>query len=339
MDRDNRWDRTERAWRAMVLGEGAQCGECPGGHRAAYAAGRTTSSSPTVIAGAEPIGTATGDLFQLPQGPPAPDGLRLLAARTSTASTGAAPPAAVTCMMEYDPWLGLPFAFDHEAPKVTLGKILATRHPQFHCAETEKYAHVTFFFNGGRDEPYPGEERLLIPSPKVATYDLKPEMSAPAVADAVIRRCEPLRLHRGQLRQRGHGGPHGGARGGDRGGGGAGPGGGPGAGRGGGVGYSVILSADHGNCDEMVDPVTGEPHTQHTTYPVPCLVVDEVPWRLSTGGGIKDLAPTVLSLMGLPWIMGLGPSIHRGDGQRLWGDQRRALPIGSGSESTQGHLR
>jgi 2,3-bisphosphoglycerate-independent phosphoglycerate mutase len=65
-------------------------------------------------------------------------------------------------------------------------------------------------------------------------------------------------------------------------------------------GYSVILSADHGNCDEMVDPVTGEPHTQHTLYPVPCLVVDEVPWRLSVGGGIKDLAPTVLALMGLP---------------------------------------
>ena len=65
-------------------------------------------------------------------------------------------------------------------------------------------------------------------------------------------------------------------------------------------GYSVILSADHGNCDEMVDPLTGDPHTQHTTYPVPCLIVDEVPWRLSTNGGIKDLAPTVLSLMGLP---------------------------------------
>jgi len=71
-------------------------------------------------------------------------------------------------------------------------------------------------------------------------------------------------------------------------------------------GYSVILSADHGNCDEMVDPLTGDPHTQHTTYPVPCLIVDEVPWRLSTNGGIRDLAPTVLSLMGLP----IPPEMH-----------------------------
>ena len=211
--------------------------------------------------------------------------------------------ARVTCMMEYDPWLGLPFAFDHDTPKVTLGAILSDNGlPQFHAAETEKYAHVTFFFNGGRDDPFPGEERLLIPSPKVATYDLKPEMSAPelaaaliqtiearsfpfivvnfangdmvghtAVRSAVIEAVEVLDREVGKVLDAAVA-----------------------------QGYSVILSADHGNCDEMIDPVTGDPHTQHTTYPVPCLIVDEVPWRLSAGGGIKDLAPTVLALMGLP---------------------------------------
>jgi 2,3-bisphosphoglycerate-independent phosphoglycerate mutase len=206
-------------------------------------------------------------------------------------------------MMEYDQWLTLPFAFDHETPGITLGQIFCGAGiPQFHCAETEKYAHVTFFFNGGRSEPFPGEERVLIPSPKVATYDLKPEMSAPEVAtavvealrsqafpfvvvnfangdmvghtavrEAVIRAVEVLDREVGRVLDAAVE-----------------------------EGYSVILTADHGNCDEMVNPVTGGPHTQHTLYPVPCLVVDEMPWRLAIGAGIDRIAPTVLGLMGLP---------------------------------------
>ena len=142
----------------------------------------------------------------------------------------------------------------------------------------------------------------MIPSPKVPTYDLQPQMSAPELADAVVEtlksRAFPFMLvnfangdmvgHTAvreavieavEVLDREVGRVLDAAVA---------------------CGYSVILSADHGNCDEMVDPVTGDPHTQHTTYPVPCLVVDEVPWRLSVSGGIRDLAPTVLSLMGLP---------------------------------------
>jgi 2,3-bisphosphoglycerate-independent phosphoglycerate mutase len=173
---------------------------------------------------------------------------------------------------------------------------------QFHCAETEKYAHVTYFFNGGREDPFPGEDREIIPSPQVATYDLKPEMSAPQVADRIIAALESgdyafvlvnfangdmvghtakipailravetldLQFHRvlQVARQQG---------------------------------FKVILTADHGNCDEMVDPITGEPHTQHTVYPVPMLLIGEPDARLGIGRGTADIAPTILELMGLP---------------------------------------
>jgi len=183
-----------------------------------------------------------------------------------------------------------------------LGSIVSQAgYRQFHCAETEKYPHVTFFFNGGREHKFPGEDRKMIPSPDVSTYDLKPEMNAKdvadamidalkskeygflvvnfangdmvghtAVRDAVIKAVETLDQEVGRVLD---------------------------------VaveeGYSVILTADHGNCDEMVDPITGEPHTQHTIYPVPCLIIDEVPWRLATGGNLSAIAPTLLQLMGI----------------------------------------
>jgi 2,3-bisphosphoglycerate-independent phosphoglycerate mutase len=305
MDRDNRWDRTEMAWRAMVDGEGRQAETVQDAIEAAYAAGEDDEFiRPTVIAGAEPI--RDGDQVihinfrkdrprQLVSAFYQPDFDKFDRRGVTQVK--------VTGMMEYDPWFGLPFAFDHDMPKTTLGQILSNDGiPQFHCAETEKYAHVTFFFNGGRGDPFPGEERALIPSPKVATYDLQPEMSAPEVADtiiealrsgafpfivvnfangdmvghtavreAVIAAVETLDREVGRVLDTAVE-----------------------------CGYSVILTADHGNCDEMVDPVTGEPHTQHTVYPVPCLIIDEVPWRLAVGGGIKDIAPTVLHLMGIP---------------------------------------
>jgi 2,3-bisphosphoglycerate-independent phosphoglycerate mutase len=211
-------------------------------------------------------------------------------------------PITVTCMTQYDPKFLSPIAFPPERPKVTLGGILSQAgYRQFHCAETEKYPHVTFFFNGGREHRFPGEERNMIPSPDVSTYDLMPEMSAEAVADEMIN---ALRSHEyGFLVVNFANGDmvgHTAVR--DS------------------VlkavetldqqvsrvvdcaveeGYSVILTADHGNCDEMVDPVTGEPQTQHTIYPVPCLVIDEVPWRLSTGENLSAIAPTLLQLMGI----------------------------------------
>ena len=161
---------------------------------------------------------------------------------------------------------------------------------------------MTYFFNGGRTQPYAGENQLLIPSPNVATYDLKPSMSAKEVADAVvaaiskgrfafivvnfangdmvghtakphaiIEAVETLDAEVSRVLESAET-----------------------------AGYSVVLTADHGNCEEMIDPFTGEPHTQHTTYPVPCLIVDEENWQLSSQGGLANIAPTVLQLMGLP---------------------------------------
>ncbi|HFE38945.1 MAG TPA: 2,3-bisphosphoglycerate-independent phosphoglycerate mutase, partial [Gammaproteobacteria bacterium] len=170
-----------------------------------------------------------------------------------------------------------------------------------HCAETEKYAHVTFFFNGGREKPLPGEERQMIPSPNVETYDLAPDMAAKEVTDELIQSIESQRygfiivnyangdlvghtanrkailqaletldfevdrLLKSAIKHE----------------------------------YSVLLTADHGNCDEMVNPETGEPHTQHTTYPVPCMIIDKENRALASDAGLSNVAPTILQLMGL----------------------------------------
>jgi 2,3-bisphosphoglycerate-independent phosphoglycerate mutase len=187
-------------------------------------------------------------------------------------------------------------------PVTTLGSVVSDAGlRQMHCAETEKFAHVTFFFNGGREAPYPGEDRKLLPSPRVATYDLQPQMSAAEVADeviaavqcgdygfivvnfangdmvghtavveAIIEAVEVLDREVGRvldvaLENR----------------------------------FSVLLTADHGNCDEMVDPQTGKPHTQHSNHPVPCLVIDDGVKSLREGGNLSAIAPTVLQLMGL----------------------------------------
>ncbi len=305
MDRDNRWERTELAWRALVDGEGRAADSAREAIEAAYAAGEDDEFiRPTVIRGGERI--QNGDQVihcNFRKDRPRQMVAALVQSDFNHFDRRGMTGAQVTCMMEYDRRFGLPVAFDHDQPKTTLGQVLSEQgYAQFHCAETEKYAHVTFFFNGGRDEPFPGEDRALIPSPKVATYDLQPEMSAPAVADqvvaalqrqvypfivvnfangdmvghtavreAVIAAVEALDREAGRVIDAAVA-----------------------------AGYSVILTADHGNCDEMVDPVTGAPHTQHTLYPVPCLIIDAVPWRLSIGGGLKDIAPTVLTLMGLP---------------------------------------
>jgi 2,3-bisphosphoglycerate-independent phosphoglycerate mutase len=305
MDRDRRWERTEMAWRALVEGEGRRASSAREAIEQAYASDEDDEFiRPTVIEGGERI--AGGDsviFFNFRKDRPRQTVAALFQPEFDHFDRGVFTPAEVTCMMEYDQLFGLPFAFDHETPSVTVGKVLADAGiPQFHCAETEKYAHVTFFFNGGRSEPLPGEERVLIPSPQVATYDLQPQMSAPEVADAVvealrsrvfpfvvvnfangdmvghtavresvIEAVEVLDKEVGRVMDVAME-----------------------------EGYSIVLTADHGNCDEMVDPITGDPHTQHTVYPVPCLIVDEMPWRLAVGGGIDRIAATVLSLMGLP---------------------------------------
>ena len=170
-------------------------------------------------------------------------------------------------------------------------------------AETEKYAHVTYFFNGGVEKPFPGEERILVPSPKVATYDLKPEMSAAGVAEAVVQAInkgdfDAIIMNFANADMVGHSGkleaaikacetvdeclgrifqalrPRGGA---------------------------WIITADHGNAETMIDPVTGGPHTYHTTNPVPfILITEDGRTRLQTGGSLRDVAPTLLGVLGVP---------------------------------------
>ncbi len=304
MDRDKRWDRTEAAWQAIALASGRRAEDARTTIENAYDAGETDEFiQPTVLPDANPIKTDDAVVFCNFR----KDRTRQLTAALSKADfndfeRGDFQPVIVTCMTNYDNYFDLPYAFAEERPETTLAETL--HHAgltQFHCAETEKYAHVTYFFNGGVGEAYPGEERLIVPSPKVQTYDEAPEMSAAAVADAVIDGMQKFHYNfivvnfaNGDMvghtakreaviaavealdREVGR------------------------------VldcavesGYSVILTADHGNCEQLVDPVTGKPHTQHTENPVPCLIIDQVEWVLAPGGGLKDVAPTVLQLIGL----------------------------------------
>lgn len=303
MDRDRRWDRTERAWRAILLGKGRRVATARAAIETAYAAGEGDEFiHPSIVNGY--AGYQDGDeliSFNFRKDRPRQIVAALAEPGFDGFDRGQSYLVRATCMMRYDRDSQLPVAFTPESPAITLAQWLSDRGiPQFHCAETEKYAHVTFFFNGGRQDPLPGEDHRLIPSPQVATYDLKPEMSAPAVADAVIEAIRSERYgfivvnfangdmvgHTGDLRaairaiealdhEVGRVADAAMAR-----------------------DYSMLLTADHGNSDLMVDPETDEPHTQHTTNPVPLLVADAQRWVMRADGGLADIAPTVLHLMG-----------------------------------------
>ncbi len=305
MDRDNRWDRTRAAFDALVNGVGRQARDATAAVDAAYDAGEGDEFiKPTLLDNATTIQRNDAVIFfNFRKDRPRQLTAALTKKEFSEFDRGSFIPVTVTCMTQYDKWFDLPYAFERERPSTTLGEIISKAGlKQFHCAETEKYPHVTYFFNGGRGDAFPGEDRAIIDSPKVATYDLQPEMSASKVADAVI---DALRSHQYAFTvvnfangdMVGHTAvrdaviktvevlDHEVGR----------------------VldiavelGVSVLLTADHGNCEEMVDPVTGEPHTQHTVYPVPCLLIDQVPWQLSVGAGLSSIAPAALQLMGLP---------------------------------------
>lgn len=304
MDRDNHWDRIELAWRAIVHGKGEHAYSVETILRSAYACGDTDEFiRPTLT----PLWQAPADgdpmiSFNFRKDRPR----QIIKALGSQAFTGFdrgnAPQFHITTMMPYDNSGEMAFAYESERPANTIGNILSELGMrQLHCAETEKYPHVTYFFNGGRFDPYIGETQILIPSPNVATYDLKPSMNASKVADTVVRAIESgeyglivVNFANGDMvghtakpdavieavetldREAGRVLDAAIAN-----------------------GYSAILTADHGNCEELVDPITGEPHTQHTLYPVPCLVVDEEAWQLSCRGGLANVAPTLLQLMGI----------------------------------------
>ena len=311
MDRDHRWDRTALAFNAITKGQGRQIEDVKEAILECYENNETDEFiTPLITPYFDPFEEDDEVIFfNFRRDRPRQMVSALFKQEFEEFDRGDFVPVNVTTMTEYDGWYKIPFAFTQDRPKNTLAETVSHAGlTQFHCAETEKYAHVTFFLNGGRGDLFPGEKHQIIDSPDVATYDLKPEMSAhqvantviealqsepgyplivvnfangdmvghTAVREAVIKAVETLDIEVGRVLDAAV----------DK-------------------GYSVILTADHGNCDEMVDPISGEPHTQHTVYPVPCLVIDETHWQLSIGAGLANIAPTVLQLMGLPQPEGM----------------------------------
>ena len=308
MDRDNRWERVSRAFDAMVSAKGEAAPDALRAVETSYAKGETDEFiAPTVIA--DYTGAKAGDgLFCLNfRADRAREILQSLGDPSFAGfDTGARPAwAAMLGMVDYSKAHNayMTTCYPKQELVNTLGEWVAAQgRTQFRLAETEKYPHVTFFLNGGKEAPAPGEDRFMPLSPKVATYDLQPEMSEPEVAaqfvgaiekgydlivvnfanpdmvghtgsiPAAIAACEAVDDGLGKalaaLEK---------------------------------MGGAMIVTADHGNCELMVDPVTGGPHTAHTTNLVPVILVGgPVGAALRESGRLADLAPTVLALMGLP---------------------------------------
>lgn len=311
MDRDNRWERVEKAYNAMVLGEGASSNSSGEALSASYAAGVTDEFMlPTVVsAGGKPVGTVQdGDgiiCFNF-RSDRAREITRALTFKEFDGFKRQRVPqlASYVCMTEYDATFGLPIAYAQQGLTNILGGVLAEAGlKQLRIAETEKYAHVTFFFNGGVETPFPGEDRALIPSPKeVATYDQKPEMSAYLVTEELIKRLEQdlydvVILNFANCDMVGHTGIL------------------PAAIKAveavdicagkvvekvrqlGGI---VLITADHGNAEQMADE-HGEPYTAHTCNPVWLILVDDQRKDvvLKEGGKLADIAPTMLAALGI----------------------------------------
>jgi 2,3-bisphosphoglycerate-independent phosphoglycerate mutase len=313
MDRDRRWDRTARAYQTLVLGWAAPDGQTAASPREAieraYDAGTGDEFVPP---------TAVGDFAGMADG----DGLlmtnfradrvrQLLRALLEPAFDGFPRDktvnfAAALGMVSYAEDLDrlMPALLPCLELHATLGEVVAQAGlAQLRIAETEKYAHVTFFFNGGREAEFDGEERVLVPSPQVATYDLQPEMSAPELTDrlceavasgrfdlivvnyangdmvghtgnlaAAIRAVETVDACLGRLAEAVSA-----------------------------AGGCLLITSDHGNVEQMDDPVTGQPHTAHTMNPVPVVLVNAPAWVTGLSNGrLADVAPTLLQLMNLP---------------------------------------
>jgi 2,3-bisphosphoglycerate-independent phosphoglycerate mutase len=305
MDRDKRWERVRRAWDAIVEAKG-DAPDALAALQAAYARGENDEFvAPTAIAGAQPMRDGDAVVFMNFR---ADRARQLSAAFVSPAfdgfGDGVRRPvlSRYVCLTEYDATLPAPVAFAPDNLANTLGEVLGAHGlTQLRIAETEKYAHVTFFLSGGREAPYPGEERILVPSPKVATYDLQPEMSAPEVCAKLVEAVNDERFdvvicnfanpdmvgHTGVLSaaitavetvDRAVGEIVAAVRA---------------------KGGELLVTADHGNCEMMRDPETGEPHTSHTVGPVDLVYVGSRDARLRTCGALRDLAPTILDLVGI----------------------------------------
>ena len=310
MDRDNRWDRVEKAYRAIAFGEGIQA-ECP------YDAVKASYEQevydefvvPTVIMrDGKPTATVNdGDsiIFLNFRPDRAREITRAFCADEFDGfDRGERKKVTYICFTEYDVTIpNKEVAFNKVEIKNTFGEFLASKGlKQARIAETEKYAHVTFFFNGGVEAPNPGEDRILVNSPKVATYDLKPEMSAYEVCDKLVEaiksdKYDVIIINFANPDMVGHTGVESAAikavEAVDT-----------------CVGRTVealkevdgqmILCADHGNCEQLVDYTTGVPFTAHTTNPVPFILINYDPaYTLKEGGCLADLAPTLIDMMGL----------------------------------------
>lgn len=308
MDRDKRWERLRRAYEALVLGSPQTTEDPAGALRNSYARGINDEFvEPFSVAGPDgkPRGTVRADDVLIFFNFRADRMRQIVAAFTQSEFNGfqreVFPHTKVFCFTEYDENFHLPVAFPTTHFTQILGELFA-RHglKNLRIAETEKYAHVTYFFNGGEEKEFPGERRVLVPSPKVPTYDLKPEMSAPLVTDRLLEELDKKDLdvvivnfanadmvgHSGRLeptiaavetvdgclgrigarilRERG----------------------------------TMLVTADHGNAELMFDEARNEPHTAHTTNPVPFILVSsQYSGSLRPGGTLEDIAPTMLELL------------------------------------------
>jgi 2,3-bisphosphoglycerate-independent phosphoglycerate mutase len=308
MDRDKRWDRVAKAYNAIVEADGPHFADAPAVIADAYASKKFDEFIPPAIVG-DYSGMKDGDgvlCFNFRA-----DRVReILGAMLDRSFSGFARKrvvhfAAAVGMAQYSDELDKLMAtiFPPQTLKNILGEVVAKAgRTQLRMAETEKYPHVTYFLNGGREEPYAGEDRIMVPSPKVATYDLQPEMSAPELTDkavaaiasgkydlivlnyanpdmvghtgslpAAIKAVETVDAGLGRIAQAIEK-----------------------------SGGALLVTADHGNCEMMRDPKTGGPHTSHTTNPVPLLLVGARNRALSAEGRLADIAPTLLELMELP---------------------------------------
>lgn len=312
MDRDNRWERTEKFWRALVHGEGLAAADAVDAVDQGYARDEGDEFVLPTVVNKRPLRDGDSMIcFNF-----RPDRVRQISRALTTADFHGfvrerTPNIYYACLTEYDSSLALPVAFTPEQlpsqdMALTLPEYLASNHiAQLHTAETEKYAHVTYFFNGGKETPNAMEERVLIPSLKVATYDLAPAMQTARVCDTA---CEAMLSGKYPFIVLNFANP-------DM------------------VGHTgvveaaveavnsvdaafanlldatsackgtLVITADHGNVEQMIDLQTGEPHTAHTTNPVPLIVADfsgrVPPGARLASGQLSDVAPTILSIMGM----------------------------------------
>ncbi|HEU5104145.1 MAG TPA: 2,3-bisphosphoglycerate-independent phosphoglycerate mutase [Roseiflexaceae bacterium] len=312
MDRDKRWERTKIAYDAMVSGVGRPAPSAAAAIQQSYDEGVTDEFiKPTVVMdGALPVAKVRPGDSIICFNYRADRVRQITRAFVLQDFDGFAREALhdllYVTMTEYEKGLPVEVAFENADVEVPLAQVLSSAGlKQLHVAETGKYAHVTFFFNGGREEPFPGEDRLLVPSPKeVATYDLKPEMSAYGIRDGILKAIEEdtydfILVNFANADMVGHTGvipavitavetvdaclgaivPAVLAKGG-----------------------AALITADHGNAELLIDPETGGPHTAHTTNPVPCILVAAAGLGLDgatlrEGGRLSDVAPTLLDML------------------------------------------